>query len=983
MARPHHPPPPRRSRVVPVLRSAAAAAVLAAITAGLPWLFFTLAGSPIPDRLPHFDEIVTALSRRDDGTLLLGFLTYLAWGLWLAWVALLVLETGSQLSGRPAPQLPGLGGPQHFAAVLISSLGATVLGTSMSMRPATALPPPPPASHTVSTAPYTTGHLPTVSAPPQAMATTATDTALAASGQPPRQPARGTAAQALPGDRHRQTVRFAFDSAELTPDTQAALARTAEDIQRGADPSEPITLVGHTDSIGPAVYNQRLSLRRAETVRRALGLTLGDPYRFEVSGKGETAPLADERRPDGSDNPAGRARNRCVEIIFTLDRSAQAPPQSNPSPTSARTPSTPQQTAPPSTPQQPSAGPDAPATPQTPSPPTTTSPNSSPAPPSTYQPGPTVVRLPTGALVGLGLAAAISTALAATRLHRRRRRTPDPDHLGVAEPEPAPSPASRALRKAHLDTYTAAGRPLPTDHDLLAADLQAPPPTHLTAGIRGEQPVSVALAGLNIGFDGPGAAGAARAIAVDLLTAAHHSRVEVLLPHRDATALLDITDDDLTRLADAVPGLILVPDLDAALRHLETEVLHRARMMSDHNATDIAALRLADPGEPLPTIVLITHPHDTQPLTSSLTAALQLAERYGIGGILLGPWPAGTTCHIDEDGHVLAADGPDADTWKDAELFHLPATDTADLLHLTATARGAHEPADEPADEPTKVTTGQPPAPQDTDDTDPGRAAGSLHAPDLQHDQSRPVLLRLFGPVRIETTDGQLTTGLRRISRDLLAYLALHPDGITRDQGIEAIAPERDLESGTTMFHTAINNTRTALRKATGLREPMFITHAAGRYRLDPHLIDTDLWQLLRALDTARHAETDTDRAAALQQLAGLYTGELADDITHEWAETERERIRRTATDALTHLARLLHDEHPDDALAALEQAFAHDPTSEPLAQHLMRLQTQLGQPDAARRTHQLLTHHLGNLDIDPSEETDRLLTELLRRHKP
>src|SRR5690606_17652433 len=145
-----------------------------------------------------------------------------------------------------------------------------------------------------------------------------------------------------------------------------------------------------------------------------------------------------------------------------------------------------------------------------------------------------------------------------------------------------------------------------------------------------------------------------------------------------------------------------------------------------------------------------------------------------------------------------------------------------------------------------------------------------------------------------------ITTGLRRIARDLLVYLALNPHGITREQGIDALMPDRDIDTGTTMIHTAINNVRNTLRAATGTREPMFIIHTAGRYHLDPQLIDVDLWHLRSALEEAQHAATDTDRVTALGRIPDLYSGDLADELTYEWAETERERLRRHATDALT-----------------------------------------------------------------------------------
>ncbi|MBA3306422.1 MAG: OmpA family protein [Thermoleophilaceae bacterium] len=80
-----------------------------------------------------------------------------------------------------------------------------------------------------------------------------------------------------------------------------------------------IRVEGHTDAKGDPAYNQRLSLRRAQSVRRWLldsgGLEAG---RVAVRGFGETRPVAPNTRPDGSDDPGGRRLNRRVVIGVDL-----------------------------------------------------------------------------------------------------------------------------------------------------------------------------------------------------------------------------------------------------------------------------------------------------------------------------------------------------------------------------------------------------------------------------------------------------------------------------------------------------------------------------------------------------------------------------------------------------------------------------------------------------------------------------------------
>ncbi|TDB88829.1 hypothetical protein E1264_10025, partial [Actinomadura sp. KC216] len=211
--------------------------------------------------------------------------------------------------------------------------------------------------------------------------------------------------------------------------------------------------------------------------------------------------------------------------------------------------------------------------------------------------------------------------------------------------------------------------------------------------------------------------------------------------------------------------------------------------------------------------------------------------------------------------------------------------------------------------------------------------------------------------------------------------LALNPSGVTRDQAIAALWPDHQPDTATTQFNTAVANIRKTLRTATGLREPMYVIRTAGRYQLDPDLIDIDEQRLNAALTHARHATTDTERLTALKPVADLYTAEFATDLTHDWAENHREHLRRAVTDALTRLCRLLQPDHPEQALTTLEQAISHDPYAEHLYRNLMQLQAELGDPDAAKRTYQLLTNRLTDLDTEPDDQTHQLLANIRQPH--
>jgi OOP family OmpA-OmpF porin len=101
---------------------------------------------------------------------------------------------------------------------------------------------------------------------------------------------------------------FDFDKADLKPEGKEQIKKYREDVRGELSKADKIKITGHTDNVGTADYNMKLSLKRAETVRDFL-IGLGvDPKLLEVSGEGMANPIADNSTSEG------RAKNRRVEV---------------------------------------------------------------------------------------------------------------------------------------------------------------------------------------------------------------------------------------------------------------------------------------------------------------------------------------------------------------------------------------------------------------------------------------------------------------------------------------------------------------------------------------------------------------------------------------------------------------------------------------------------------------------------------------------
>jgi outer membrane protein OmpA-like peptidoglycan-associated protein len=120
---------------------------------------------------------------------------------------------------------------------------------------------------------------------------------------------------------HARVERLANDVLKITMTNQTAFDTNSSVIKPGFDPTmdkladvivrygkTTLTIAGHTDNVGTAEYNQKLSERRALSVAQYLEDKHVNALRLSTVGKGESVPL------ESNSTEAGRQANRRVEI---------------------------------------------------------------------------------------------------------------------------------------------------------------------------------------------------------------------------------------------------------------------------------------------------------------------------------------------------------------------------------------------------------------------------------------------------------------------------------------------------------------------------------------------------------------------------------------------------------------------------------------------------------------------------------------------
>ncbi|PSK62943.1 hypothetical protein B0E53_05140 [Micromonospora sp. MH33] len=526
----------------------------------------------------------------------------------------------------------------------------------------------------------------------------------------------------------------------------------------------------------------------------------------------------------------------------------------------------------------------------------------------------------------------VAAAAALVWLRRRRTYVARPHGSpGRDEQDLAPLPATVAAIQAAL-----------------AADQTRPPPPAGAAPAGtgdARKPLPGPVAGLppgGAGLVGDGALAAGRGLLVAALLAR--------LRQPSGAAPVVVTRTALTMLLGSAAGLIrqdlpslrvaaTVDDATSFLTSLTDEQPSPAPEQADRHDTRAAL------GGTAPAVLIL----DVPPPADRLDGVLATGA---VTVVVLGAWPAAVTWHVDATGHTH---DPRQATQARPRLCVLDPVATTDLLAVIGHTHPA--PLNTHAQHPTEndVALPRPRVPhQSTGDERPPRIRGTAATP------SRRLQLRVLGEPAI-LLDGVPLTIRRSAALQALVFLAIHRDGASRRQLVEAIWPGLPAHKLTGRLYTTLSDLRGTLRSASG--SPV-IDHADDRYRLNPTYLDTDLWRLQNA---ARHAATEvTDRATAWQAVIDAYTGDLAAGYTWPWLEPPREATRRHAIDAYTALAALQSD--PRRALTLLQGGIRVDPYNEDLHLRAMKALAALGDQQAVSELRDSYTRRLAAAGLEPGD---------------
>ncbi len=236
-------------------------------------------------------------------------------------------------------------------------------------------------------------------------------------------------------------------------------------------------------------------------------------------------------------------------------------------------------------------------------------------------------------------------------------------------------------------------------------------------------------------------------------------------------------------------------------------------------------------------------------------------------------------------------------------------------------------------------------------------------APATEPKEIGGVAISVLGPLRIEN-GGSGRPKLRASAGELIAYLALHPQGASRDQLLDALWPGESLRRSEQRLWQATSQARKLLGDRLGRNR--------DHYQLAGTGVRLDLDEFEELLAQARRTADEAAKRNLLEQAAALIHGEPLAGSDYLWADGHVRRIRATMLELLESLgwARLAAGD-PRAALEAAEQGLTIDVLNESLWRLALQTEATLGHRESVVERYRALTRILDErLGLEPNRDT-------------
>lgn len=214
-----------------------------------------------------------------------------------------------------------------------------------------------------------------------------------------------------------------------------------------------------------------------------------------------------------------------------------------------------------------------------------------------------------------------------------------------------------------------------------------------------------------------------------------------------------------------------------------------------------------------------------------------------------------------------------------------------------------------------------------------------------------------------------------------LVTVRRHPSPLHKEQIIDRLWPELDLEEGDRDFKVALNTIYKVLEPERKPRaESRFIQRQGLVYSLDlaETWIDADAFETLVAAGNRAILE-QADAIPSYQRALSLYTGDYLPERRYEdWSSAERERLQLLGLGVMTTLANLLIEQSPLESIRLTQHVLTVDPVWEEAYRVQMRAYLAQGNRPLAIRTYQQCVRMLDEeLGVEPLPETRQLMEQL------